>query len=466
MSVEFSNNKLSSLCTLSIFTAMALTAGCVGAAEIAGWRTDGNGKYTTATPPTEWAPTKNVVWSTPMPSWGNACPVLLGGMLYFTAEPETLVCVDASNGKIAWQKTNTLEDAATPEMAAKAEAAKKEGEPIQKEMQKLQSEQQPLRKQARGGDAEAKKKLDENQAKMADLKKKLEDLGVVFPPKTHDVNGYSSATPVTDGKNVYAVFGNGVACCYDVKGNRVWIRHIEPPSNQQNWGHSSSPVLSGDKLFVHLTDLRALNTATGAEIWSAKLPAYWGTSTEIKLGEVPTLLTPSGALVRISDGHVMAQNIAHLTYCSPIVQDGIAYFFDEPQRTAVKLPTAAADSVKAEVLWNVKAKMDRYYASPILNDGLLYAVHQKGKFSVIDAKTGEAVYEKELALGGTAYPSVTMAGKYVYVSSDNGVTVVVEAGREFKEVARNTLEPFRGSPVFDGKRLYVRGQAKLYCIGE
>ena len=52
------------------------------------------------------------------------------------------------------------------------------------------------------------------------------------------------------------------------------------------------------------------------------------------------------------------------------------------------------------------------------------------------------------------------------MSADNGATVVLEPGREYKEVARNMLEPFRGSPVFDGKRVYIRTQKAMYCIGE
>jgi hypothetical protein len=44
--------------------------------------------------------------------------------------------------------------------------------------------------------------------------------------------------------------------------------------------------------------------------------------------------------------------------------------------------------------------------------------------------------------------------------------VVVQPGREFKELARNKLETFRSSLVFEGKRVYIRTDKKLYCIGE
>ena len=493
MSVENPNNISR---TLPAFAALLALAACsTPASETAGWRTDGNGKYAAATPPTEWSATKNVVWSTPLPGHSNGSPALFGGMLYMTADPETLLCVDASSGKILWQKTNTLEDAATPEEVAKYEAAKKDADPLRKELQKLQADTRDARQQSEKapGDADLKKKLDDLKAKIGEVNTRLDGLNPILsafdPARTHKTNGYSSATPVTDGKNVYAVFGNGVACCYDVKGERVWIRHIEPPSNQQGWGHSASPVLSGDKVFVHLTELRALNAATGADAWTVKLQASWGTPAEVKIGDVPALLTPAGELVRISDGHVMARNLARLEFASPIVSEGVAYFVEAGGK-AIKLPEKAADSVTPEVLWTAargakKAKEaapanaaadpwttpplnERYYASAILHDGLLYDITRYGQYSVIDAKTGAIVFTKMLDHAGKAefYPSVTFAGGHLYVSSDDGQTLVLEPGREYKEIAKNTLEDFRGSPVFDGKRVYIRGQTKLYCIGE
>ena len=38
--------------------------------------------------------------------------------------------------------------------------------------------------------------------------------------------------------------------------------------------------------------------------------------------------------------------------------------------------------------------------------------------------------------------------------------------REYKEVSVNTLESFRSTPIFSGKRMYLRGVKNLYCIGE
>ena len=98
---------------------------------------------------------------------------------------------------------------------------------------------------------------------------------------------------------------------------------------------------------------------------------------------------------------------------------------------------------------------------------MIYALSANANLTVVDAKTGQRVYEEKLELGGgQCYPSITFAGKFLFVSSDNGHTLILEPGREYKEVAQNTLEPFRSSLVFEGKRMYVRTLKHLWCIGE
>ena len=123
-------------------------------------------------------------------------------------------------------------------------------------------------------------------------------------------------------------------------------------------------------------------------------------------------------------------------------------------------------SAKPELLWETKPEKERYYGTPLYADGFIYAINQKYVYSVIDAKTGAVVATRKLDLGGTVYPSITLGGKYLYVSDDAGKTLVLEPGTEYKEVAANKLEAFRSCPLFVGKRVYIRTQKNLFCFGE
>jgi len=126
--------------------------------------------------------------------------------------------------------------------------------------------------------------------------------------------------------------------------------------------------------------------------------------------------------------------------------------------------------------------------SPLLYQGLAYNVSSDAVLTVMDAAQGEVVYQRVLDLNPHMYhggiirggcgSSPTLGGKYIYISDNQGTTVVLEPGRAFKQVARNRIEQLwfrygfernectQNSPVFVGNRLYSRGEVNLYCIGE
>ena len=440
--------------------------------SIVGWHKDTTDRYLDATPTIEWSAEENVVWKTKMPSWSNSSPLIVGDRIFVCSEPTTLICVRASDGKILWQRDNTYLDTIAPD---KLDEVKKLMEEIQIEAttkkfrateNKLDNRKNKLKKDPEN--AELKKEVEDLTEQFEQLKAKLEPVAEYVIPKTHDTNGYSSSTPASDGKNVYVLFGTGIAACYDMDGNRKWIRMFEKPTNA--WGHSSSPMLVGDKLIIHIENLHALDKETGETVWEKKAAVKWGTAEITKIDGVDVIITPNADFFRASDGKLLRsrgkKDKAFLEYARPIIHNGIVYFIQHEGK-AFRLPTKIGDTLVLEELWQTVPKKDRYYASSVYHEGLIYCIVRQGHFfSVIDAETGEVILEEKLNLGkGDAFPSIILAGKYLFVSNDNGTTVVMEPGREPKEIRRNTLEAFRSSPIFVGKRMYIRGRENLYCIG-
>ncbi|MCH7727193.1 MAG: hypothetical protein IH991_12045, partial [Planctomycetes bacterium] len=136
------------------------------------------------------------------------------------------------------------------------------------------------------------------------------------------------------------------------------------------------------------------------------------------------------------------------------------------QTSAFRLPPSPRDATEMELLWQATASRGRRTPSPVWHKGLMYGVTTNGILDVTDTKTGEVVYRKRLDIGNNVYSSATSAGDYIFLSSTRGDTIVLKAGRKYDEVARNKLESFGSNPVFAGKRMYIRGQKHLYCIGE
>jgi outer membrane protein assembly factor BamB len=441
------------------------------AGDAIGWRTDGSGTYPKAQPPLEWSQTKNVVWSTPMPGYGVSHPVLLGQRIFICSEPATLLCLNRDDGKILWQRTSSYSDleiaadvrerikqekAETAVIATKESAVLKDMDTLHRSLIKEQAPKEDLEKQ-----------LQPFRKQLEELKKDKEKLtlGVLYTqPGTHPTAGYSAATPVTNGKDVFVAFGNGLVACFDLEGKRKWLKLVEHSNDQ--FAHSGSPVLAGDRLLIHFTDLVALDTKTGTESWRLKRPTSHGTPLVTRVGDVDVVLTPKGVLARAEDGKVLAEGLGSCGANSPVLHEGIVYYV-HGNATAVRLPESIAEPMKLPAMWKGKVKSSGYgFSSPVVFDGLLYAVNDQSLLTVLDAATGKVVYEERLNLGGSVYPSISLAGNRIYVSSDTGETVVLQAGREYKELARNKLEEFRSSLVFEGKRVYIRTSKHLYCIGE
>lgn len=437
-----------------------------GGAEVSGWRNDGSGRYPEADVPTEWSEEKHVVWKTAMASWSNASPILVADRLFVCSEPTTLVCVDAKNGNILWQRDNHYFDTLSSEEAAVARDKVDKAERLKEQLAAGRDELGKLG-EALGGAAD-KTQIEEQIKAQEDKVRALEDkmaaLGAYSAPKAHGTNGYSSPTPTSDGKYVYVLFATGTVGCYDLQGNRQWLRFIQTPEHK--WGHSASPVLVGNVLVVHFRDVFGLDKRTGKVIWQGESKAKWGSPVRARIGEVDIVITASGDIFRAQDGVELARGVSSLEYATPVVEDDKVYFIENGGK-AIRLPDEAKEGMKPETLWETTPKKDRYYASMVLHDGLIYAVDRKSHYSVIEAGTGKVVLEQKLELGeGTTYPSITLAGGSLLVSSDNGNTHVLKPGLAVDVIAKNSISGFRSSPLICGQRMYIRALTHLYCIGK
>jgi outer membrane protein assembly factor BamB len=330
-------------------------------------------------------------------------------VVLLTSEPNLLICVDRADGKEKWRKEISVADLADPaERAAAAE----------------------------------------------------------YKPKD---TGLTAATPLTDGSLVYTALANGIVQAVDLAGRVKWTAFIDAKQNTA-YGRSSSPILAGGKLILHLTHLVALDPATGKRVWvNTEARCTYGTAAVLRLGGVDMIVTPAGDVVRADDGKCVNSQIGTSSNSSPVVQDGLVFFGEKDVR-AIRL---GAD-FKDESVWNGEIAGE-VFGSPLLHDGLMFTATGKGELLVFDARKkgaaeplGEArpLFGEEGGAQPLAYSSFTLAGKHLFLVSTQGDIVVLEATREAKQVALNKLKDGAGSaPVFSGRDLFVRDGERLYCIG-
>ena len=115
------------------------------------------------------------------------------------------------------------------------------------------------------------------------------------PEKLYPKNSHASATPSTDGRRVYAFFGNKGLLAVDAEDGRLlWHRSLGAFANYH--GTAGSPLLYGDRLILFQDHkggsqggafIGAFDTATGEPLWRTERQASvgWGTPIAVRVGE-------------------------------------------------------------------------------------------------------------------------------------------------------------------------------------
>ncbi len=455
----------------ALWIAAAIVLGAAipaSALDFVGWRIDGSGRYPDAAPFTDWEAQTGTLWSTPMPGVSNSSPVVYGDRLFTTAEPSTLLCLSTIDGSILWERTNNLEDLPeavdVPDMQDRHAHARELRKQINQAQGTIRKAQTDLKDDP--DNAEIKARIEQARETLTALRAQLQPYSDAWYslPAVNPTNGYASATPACDGEYVYWVLGTGLVVCYDLDGNKQWARVVGKPTIE--WGASASPVVSGETLIVQVKGMAGLDKRTGETLWEAAVPDAWGTAAVTQIGETLVVISPSGSIVRVADGALLAAGVAKLEFATPILDQSVVYFVQHGGK-AIRLPGAVDEGGLAiETLWTTQPNKERYYASTVLHDGLLYACTRYQVFSCIDAADGSIVYEQNLNLGkGEVYPSITFAGGLIFAANDGGSTVIIRPGRVYEEISRQHTQSYRGSPVFIGDRVYIRGLQSMLCLG-
>ena len=154
---------------------------------------------------------------------------------------------------------------------------------------------------------------------------------------------------------------------------------------------------------------------------------------------------------------------------SPLAGDGLVVLSGGyPAKIAVAVRPGGSGDVTASdrVLWKYD-KGTAYVPSPILFDGYVYLVTDKGLITCLDARTGKVHYEggrPPVPASFMASP-IAVAGHLLLMSMD-GDTVVVKAGTTLRARAQQPARRAdRASPAVAGGRLYIRGEHHLFAIG-
>jgi outer membrane protein assembly factor BamB len=431
-------------------------------------------------PPTEWSTTKNVKWKVSIPGRGSASPIVWGDRIFVLTAVKTdrpaPPAKEASNRPARFQLTafEQTNDSLQPSNLALAQANQPGGEAGR-----------------RGGgrfNIQAPTNfyqfnvlcIDRRTGKTIWQRTACE---VVPHEGHHDTGSFASASPITDGKFVYASFGSRGIYCYDLDGNLKWDKDVGDFRMRFSFGEGSSPALFADTL-VQTCDqeqnsfIVALDARTGDEKWrkSRDEVSTWGTPLIVEAAGRTQVITSGANRVRsydLTNGDLIWEcgGLGSNPIACPITVDGLAIAMtghNNPAGIAVPLDSKGDITGTKNVAWRIEGSTP-YVTSPLVYGGAVYFTKSRNAIlSSIDPKSGRYIISQErLPDISSIYASPVAANDRIYLSSREGVTLVIKPGNQLEVIATNNLEEtIDASPAIVGKDLIIRTEGHLYCLSE
>ncbi len=367
--------------------------------------------------PVEWSDTTNVVWRAPVAGLGWSSPVVVDGTIYLTtAVPQgdglslVAMAIEASTGKPVWQREVRAVDSV---------------------------------------------------------------------PSIHAKNSHASPTPIVHKGSVFVHFGTlGTARLSREDGAIEWLctELIYPPMH----GSGGSPVLHEGRLAIVCDGSKdpfvvALDADTGKIVWKtlravpARISHSFVTPSIARVDGKNLVLAPGPehfAAYDLADGsevfRVMAPGWSVVP--QPIVFEDLVIYnhdYDNPELMAVRLG-GKGDVTGTHVVWR-RERSAPSTPTPVLVEGLLYTVSDKGIATCLDAKTGEQQWMERLGGNYSASP-VYADGRILFLSED-GVATWVKTGKKYEVVRVNEVSGRTfATPAFDGTGMYLRTDTELLKI--
>jgi outer membrane protein assembly factor BamB len=385
---------------------------------------DGAGTSADKDVPVKWAD-KNVLFKAKLPGTGHSSPIVVGDRVFLLAATKTdrlVVCLDAKTGKEKWVKKVPGKIGHTHKKSSLASA-------------------------------------------------------------TPCSDGKKVYCVFWDGRNVglYA---------YDRDGKLAWEQDLGPFKSQHGPGFSPMLYQDGKTSLVIVNvdqdesaRLRAYETEKGSLKWEKERTAFracYSTPILHKPAKGATeLIVASTAGIA---GYEPATGKERWTYTwsfpvkplrtvgSPVVGDGMVFAASgdgdgSRGMIGVKLG-GSGDVTKTHLAWSLYSNTP-YVPTSLTKGSYLYTINDNGTAICREAKSGEVKWRRRISDADVSASPVMIDGK-VYSINEKGEAVVFEATEAaYRPLAKNSVgESVFATPAVANGRLYVRGDTHLICIGK
>ena len=321
-------------------------------------------------------------------------------------------------------------------------------------------------------------------------------------------NDLASPSPVTDGKNVYFMYGSGNLAGLDRDGNILWQRNLETEYGNISikYGYSSSPLLYDNKLYILIQRrhtayrspksttldafILAVDPKTGENIWkqprktdavdesldSYSSPILFNNNGRDEIiviaGDYATGNDPQTGAELWRYGYTVEKSTRWRNITSPVTGEGLIYGVRPRGGNGVFALKRGGEGavLESSVAWMFNGPTPDV-CTPLYYKGSLYVLDGKSRktLTCLDAKTGEQRWQGKLGGDGAWRASVTAGDDKLYCINESSEVVVLAAeAKEFRVISRIDMDdkPVQASIAIADGRLFIRTSSKLFCVGK
>jgi outer membrane protein assembly factor BamB len=286
--------------------------------------------------------------------------------------------------------------------------------------------------------------------------------------------GPRSSPLVADGK-VVTLGVAGIVSCLDAASGKVLWRKNDFKGKYPKFFTSMSPMVVDGMVILQLGGgsdgtLVAYDLANGEQKWkwAGDGAAYASPvlmtvdGTKVIVSQTDKRMTAIGA----ADGKLLwdvpfAPMGMGYNAVTPIV-DGQTLIYSGQGRgiKAVKFEKKG-DGLAAKELWS-NPDLGSQFSTPVLKNGLIFGLSDKGNFFCIDAKTGKKAWTDTARHGN--YGTILDTGSAILaLTSKSELSVIQPTDKAYTQVAQIKVADSAtyAAPVLAGKRIYVKDQDNL-----
>jgi len=312
--------------------------------------------------------------------------------------------------------------------------------------------------------------------------------------KRHPKSTHANTTVATDGSYVVAFFGSEGLYCYDMNGTLQWekdlglLRSAFFIMENAEWEFASSPLIHDGLVIVQCdvmehSFLAAFRVATGEQVWKTSRDEYpcWCTPNiyydgnrccvavngykhrggyDFKTGAEVWWMAGGGDIpipTPVTSGDLVYFNSAH-GKSSPVIA--------VKSGARGEIPFNNSEITDERIQWS-KPRGGSYIQTMLVYRGLLYNVGWNGMVDCLDAKTGEEIWNAKAGSGNSYISSPVASDGKIYITDDEGMVHVIEAGRQYKLLAENPLGDIcMATPAIGDKAIYFRTMRYLVAVGK